>query len=181
MKTRQIIIILITTFLSGCLQSTLNLPPDKSKLDKIEAGTLESSVRIIAGEPDRVVESKNGYSTYYYRGKLTSDCKKDLQTCIPIAIEREKVVAVGHQWVKSWEQQRKRKHTIGLGKTDPKTTREEIEKLEQQVQAIPMSRTMDNLNIYRYLLKLDPDNPRYQKKVIFYENRFEKERTKRVV
>lgn len=183
MKTRQLIIILITIFLSGCLQSTFNLPPGKSKLDKIETGTLESSVRTIAGKPHRVVKSKNGYSTYYYKEKLTSDCKKDLQTCIPIVIEREKVVAIGHKGADAWKQKRKRKRTISSsssGKTDHKATRQEIEKLDRQVRAIPMSRTMDNLNIYRYLLKLDPDNPRYQKKVAFYENRFEKEGAKRV-
>lgn len=190
MKTRQLIIILITIFLSGCLQSTFNLPPGKSKLDKIETGTRESSVRTIAGKPHRVVKSKNGYSTYYYKEKLTSDCKKDLQTCIPIVIERKKVVAIGHKGAKAWKQKRKRTISSGSssssgssgssGKTDHKTTRQEIEKLERQVRAIPVSRTVDNLNIYRYLLKLDPDNPRYQKKVAFYENRFEKEGAKRV-
>ncbi len=180
MKTRRTIIILIATLLSGCLQSTLNLPPDKSKLKQIEAGTLESSVRIIAGKPDRIVKSKKGFNIYYYREKLTSDCRKDLQTCIPIIIEKGKVVAVGHQWAKAWEQQRKAKTATSSGKTDHKTTREEIEKIERQAQSIPMSRTIDNLNIYRYLLKLDPDNTRYQEKVVFYENRFEKEKTKRV-
>ena len=186
MKTRQLIIILITTVLSGCLRTTLNLPPDKSKLEKIEAGTLESSVRIIAGKPDRIIKSKKGFNTYYYRGNLTSDCHKDLRTCIPIVLEKGKVVAVGYQWAKAWEKQRKRKKTAKPlktappAKTDRETTRKEIAKLEKRARNIPKSRTIDNLNIYRYLLKLDPGNPRYQKKIAFYENCFEKEKAKRV-
>ena len=43
-----------------------------------------------------------------------------------------------------------------------------------------MSRTVDNLNIYRYLLKLDPANERYKRKVAFYKKRFSREKTKRV-
>ena len=189
MKILQIILILITTFVSGCLESTLNLPPDKSKLEKIEAGTLASSVRIIAGEPAKIVKSEKGFTTYYYKEKISSDCEKDLQTCVPIVFENGKVTAVGHQWAKAWIKQHEKKPAAATVKTtppkagpkvDPKANREEIAKLEKQVRAIPMSRTMDNLNIYRYLLKLDPDNPRYQKKVVFYERRFEKERAKRV-
>jgi len=183
MKIRQIIIILTTTFLSGCLLSTWNLPLDKSKLDKIEAGTPESSVRIIAGKPHRIVKSKKGFSTYYYKENLSSDCKKNLRTCIPIVIDKGKVVAVGRQWSKAWKQQRGRSDTprsVKSSKTGHTTSRAEIAKLEKQARAIPMSQTMDNLSIYRYLLKLDPKNPRYQKKVALYENRFEKEKAQRV-
>ncbi len=185
MKTRPIIIALAVVFFSGCLQSTLNLPPSKSKLEKIEAGTLESSVRIIAGEPDKIVKSKTGFSTYYYRKGLTSDCKKDLQTCIPIIIDKGKVVAVGRQWSKSWKQQHSRRVTprsvkSSTSKSGRKDSRAEIEKLEKHARAIPLSRTMDNLSIYRYLLKLDPENPQYQEKITFYENRFEKEKAEKV-
>lgn len=186
MKTRWIITIFITLFLSGCLQSTLNLPPDEEKLEKIEAGTLESSVRIIAGAPDRILKSKKGYRTYYYREKLSSDCHKNLQTCTPIVIENGRVVAVGHQWVKAWKRTRKREMASGGGRnvqsagSDPAAIRQKIAKLEKQVKAIPASRTVDNLDIYRYLLKLDPGNVRYKRKVTFYETRFEKEKAERV-
>ncbi len=186
MKTRWIVTIFITLFLSGCLQSILNLPPGKEKLEKIEAGTLESSVRIIAGKPDRILKSKKGYRTYYYREKLSSDCHKDLQTCTPIVIENGKVVAVGRQWAKAWTHTRKRKTTSGGGRniksagSDPAAIRQKIAKLEKQVKTIPTSRTVDNRDIYRYLLKLDPDNVRYKRKVAFYETRFEKEKAERV-
>jgi len=185
-KTRRIFIIFVILFLSGCLQSTLNLPPDREKLEKIEAGTLESSVRIIAGEPDSIVKSKMGYHTYYYREKLSSDCLKDVQTCMPIVIENGKVVAVGHQWTKAWKRERKRKTSSRLNQngksagSDLATIRLKIAKLEKQVRAIPASRTVDNLDIYRYLLKLDPDNLRYKQKVSFYAKRFEKEKAQRV-
>ncbi len=54
--------------------------------------------------------------------------------------------------------------------------RAEIARLEAQVRHIPVARTLDNLKIYRYLLKLAPENRRYRKKVAFYEDRFEKEK-----
>jgi len=197
MKTRWPVTIFVALFISGCLQSTLHLPPDKGKLEKIEAGTLESSVRIIAGEPDRILKSKNGYRTYYYREKLSSDCRKDLQTCTPIIIENGKVVAVGRQWAKAWKGARKRKTASAKGQdsrstgsdqaairksagSDQAAIRQKIAKLEKQVKAIPASRTVDNLDIYRYLLKLDPGNVRYKQKVAFYETRFEKEKAEKV-
>ncbi|MCF8078321.1 MAG: outer membrane protein assembly factor BamE [Desulfobacterales bacterium] len=58
-------------------------------------------------------------------------------------------------------------------------TRREIERLERQVRQIPAARTMDNLRIYRYLLKLDPDNPRYQQKVARYEAQYQREEDQR--
>jgi len=190
MKTRRIVTILVALLLPGCLQSTLNLPPDEDKIEKISAGTLENSVRIIAGPPDRIVKSKHGYRTFYYRETMTSDCAQDLATCIPIIIEHGKVAAVGHQWAKAWERQRHQKRTPDSGNggravvTDREPTQEpnraKIARLEKQVRAIPMSRTVDNLNIYRYLLKLDPDNPKYQRKVAFYKKRFEREKASRV-
>jgi hypothetical protein len=187
MKTRRFVIILATLFFSGCLQATLNLPPDKDKLKKIEAGTLENSLLIIAGKPDRIVKSKNGYRIYYYRESLTSDCGKDLQTCIPIVLEKGKVAAVGHQWVRAWEQRHKRQAALAPPEKAGQATAEEqaatsqkIAQLESQVRAIPMSRTVDNLNIYRYLLRLDPENQRYKNKVVFYEDRFEKEKAERI-
>lgn len=179
MNIRSILIILVTVFFSGCLQATLNLPPDKDKIEQIEAGTLENSVRIIAGNPDRIIKSKYGYRTYYYREGISSDCKKDLETCIPIIIDRGRVAAVGQQWTKAWQRQRHKK-TAGVPRiVDQESTQEKIARLEQQVKAIPMSRTVDNLNIYRYLLKLDPDNKRYQKKVAFYEKRFAAEKAQK--
>ncbi len=179
MKTRHILTILATFFFSGCLQSTLNLPPDEDKIEQIEAGTLENSVRIIAGKPDRIVKSKYGYRTYYYRESIAADCKKDLETCIPIIIERGRVAAVGQQWAKAWQRQRHKKAAGVPRIVDQETTQAKITRLEQQVKAIPMSRTVDNLNIYRYLLQLDPDNKRYQKKVAFYEKRFDMEKAQK--
>jgi len=179
MKTRYTFIILATIFFSGCLQSTLNLPPDKDKIEQIEAGTLENSVRIIAGKPDRIVKSKYGYRTYYYREGISSDCKKDLETCIPIVIDRGRVAAVGQQWAKAWEQQRHKKAAGVPRIVEQETPQAKIARLEKQVKAIPMSRTVDNLNIHRYLLQLDPDNKRYQKKVAFYEKRFALEKAQK--
>jgi len=179
MKIRHTLIILATVFFSGCLQATLDLPPDKDKIEQIEAGTLENSVRIIAGKPDHVVKSKYGYRTYYYREGIASDCKKDLETCIPIIIERGRVAAVGQQWARAWQRQRHKKAAGVPRLVDQETTQQKIARLEQQVRAIPVARTVDNLNIYRYLLQLDPDNKRYQKKVAFYKKRFNMEKAQK--
>ena len=47
----------------------------------------------------------------------------------------------------------------------------EIAKLESELKTIPARRTFENLNRYRELVKLDPDNEKYQAKVKLYEKR----------
>ncbi len=49
----------------------------------------------------------------------------------------------------------------------------EIAELEKQAKPIPVSRVLDNLNIYKQLLVLEPNNPKYKKKVAFYKAKFE--------
>ena len=180
------------------------LPPGEETMSKIQAGMKEKAVRSMAGEPDRVVQSRHGARILYYRENLMSNCDKDLDTCTPVVIERGRVAAIGHPWMNAWviektEAERKKKNqnavvtaiepadsepalklkTGDAASTKDTATRKEIARLEKQVRRIPYSRTMDNLNIYRYLLKLDPDNPRYRKKVAFYEAQLERDKEKR--
>jgi hypothetical protein len=44
-----------------------------------------------------------------------------------------------------------------------------IRKLEEKVRKIPPAKAADRLRIYKQLLALDPKNPRYKKKVAFYQ------------
>ena len=49
----------------------------------------------------------------------------------------------------------------------------EITELEKKAKSIPVSRVMDNLNIYKQLLALEPNNVKYKKKVAFYKTKLE--------
>jgi hypothetical protein len=49
----------------------------------------------------------------------------------------------------------------------------EIAELEKKAKSIPVSRVLDNLNIYKQLLALEPDNPKYKKKVASYKTKLE--------
>jgi hypothetical protein len=49
----------------------------------------------------------------------------------------------------------------------------EIAELEKKAKSIPVSRVLDNLNIYKQLLALEPNNEKYKKKVAFYKNKLE--------
>jgi len=49
----------------------------------------------------------------------------------------------------------------------------EIAELEKKAKSIPVSRVLDNLNIYKQLLALEPSNAKYKKKVVFYKNKLE--------
>ncbi len=54
-----------------------------------------------------------------------------------------------------------------------------IRSLEEKVRKIPVSKSSQNLEIYRQLLDLDPQNSKYKKKVTFYKARVEEQKRKR--
>ena len=45
--------------------------------------------------------------------------------------------------------------------------------LVDRVRKIPMDHTKENLEIYQFLNRLDPDNSRYQRKVAFYKEQLD--------
>lgn len=53
-----------------------------------------------------------------------------------------------------------------------------VSQLEREVKKLPVSKTSENLTIYKELLKLRPNNTRYQKKVVFYRNALNRKRAK---
>jgi len=46
-------------------------------------------------------------------------------------------------------------------------------RLDDRVRKIPADQTKENLKIYQFLNRLDPDNSRYQRKVAFYQKRLD--------
>ena len=54
--------------------------------------------------------------------------------------------------------------------------RELISKLEAKVKKIPVSKYKENLDIYKQLYELDPENKRYRDKIGFYEVRLKQEK-----
>ena len=69
---------------------------------------------------------------------------------------------------------------ITYGKDDYKDIKQlnkkitKIGKLEQKVKNLPASKILENLNGYEELLKLDPNNELYKKKVAHYQAKYEK-------
>ena len=55
----------------------------------------------------------------------------------------------------------------------------EIAELEKKAISIPVSRVSDNLNIYKQLLAVEPDNPKHKKKVDFYKAKLEENKEKK--
>ena len=55
----------------------------------------------------------------------------------------------------------------------------EIAELEKKAKSIPVSRVLDNLNIYKQLLALEPNNLKYKKKVVFYKNKLDANKRKK--
>jgi len=55
----------------------------------------------------------------------------------------------------------------------------EIVELEKKAKSIPASRVLDNLNIYKQLLALEPDNLKYKKKVASYKAKLEENKRKK--
>lgn len=55
----------------------------------------------------------------------------------------------------------------------------EIAALEKKAKSIPVSRISDNLYIYKQLLALEPNNPKYKNKVAFYKGKVEANKRKK--
>lgn len=53
-----------------------------------------------------------------------------------------------------------------------------IATLEKKVKGIPVAKVADNLRIYKQLLRLNPKNPKYKKKVAFYHAKVDEQKRK---
>lgn len=173
----------------------------------VRTGMTEDAVLDLLGEPPLVDPYQVGKYIFLYPTKEGTDCINDPAGCAQVVFKEGRVIAVRDRGRPVNEQpaggfEPKTAPPAAAVKSaslpaaieaqpqppavEPPPTpaadtdiRLEIERLERQVRQIPAERTMDNLRIYRYLLKLDPDNLRYQQKVAHYEAQYRREEDQR--
>ncbi|MBI9085662.1 MAG: hypothetical protein JEZ11_18840 [Desulfobacterales bacterium] len=173
-------IILLILVLGGCL-GLGTLTRGESPLGRIHTGMTEDEMVRTAGIPAYIDISDSRHSIYYYKEKLLADCEKKPEGCFPVVVVGGRVVAVGSEQLGAWQ---KKKAATGpvekaAGADVPVESRKaEIARLDRQVRKLPMAKTLENLTLYRRLLRLDPENGRYRRKVAFYQDRLEKEKAR---
>jgi hypothetical protein len=165
-------VLFLVVTLSGCAPSATKSTPVPDAATVIRVGMTEDAVLDRLGEPQLVDPYQVGKYIFFYPLTETADCINDRASCIPVVFEEGRVISVGRRGVSA-----PRRAPPPAPKPRPvdAETRREIERLERQVHQIPASKTMDNLRIYRYLLKLDPNNVKYQQKVARYEAQYRRE------
>jgi outer membrane protein assembly factor BamE (lipoprotein component of BamABCDE complex) len=209
MKSLVYVSLLMSMMLFGCVLPTTKPTPALPEAGDIRVGMTEDAVVERFGEPMLVDPYRVGKYIFYYPKTETADCINDKAACIPVIFAEGRVIGVGHasfsKSASAGDRDRRPPPTKAPPPAAPsqapppspspetspvpstpskrapldEETRQEIERLERQVRQIPAANTMDNLRIYRYLLKLDPENPRYQKKVARYEAQYRREEDQR--
>ncbi len=163
---------LLAAAFSGC--TFLGNPDKPSPETAIRVGMTEEAVIDRFGEPQLVDPYQVGKYIYYYVPGEDGDCINDKASCIPVIFRDGRVIGVGRRSISGVQRATAPAPTPKPRPVDAQTRRE-IERLERQVREIPPTRTMDNLRIYRYLVKLDPTNAQYRQKVAFYEAQYRRE------
>jgi len=176
----------------GCIPGLKATKTDNWK--KIKVDLTEKEVIELVGKPGLIAPHGEGKLIYYYPTSKSANCAKDRESCTPIVFEKGRVIGVGRLAVQSAP---KKARTTKPRPTTPKpastptpapkpekprldkSTQKEIARLDQFVRQLPAENTLDNLRVYKYLLKLDPENTKYQQKVALYGERFQKEKGKR--
>jgi len=176
----------------GCIAGLSRTKADNWK--KIKVGLSEKEVIELVGKPGLIAPHGAGKLIYYYPTSQSSNCAKDRESCTPVVFDQGRVVGVGRIAVQAAP---KKSRTTKPRPPSPKPApaeapapkpvnppvdkhiQAEITRLDRFVRQIPAENTLDNLRVYKYLLKLDPDNSKYQQKVALYGEKFEKEKGKR--
>ena len=190
-----VITILAVCLLSGCVHMTVSR--NINGLQQIQLGDSPQAVFETMGPPDiRNDIAADRFVVYYQTkaGKMSGGpIAKEL--CTPIAFEDGEVVAVGEDpsaaWIREEEervrraerleqQRRKAEREAAARRKAAEDRRRQIAMLEEKVRPVPASNAALNYKLYRQLLALDPANPRYQKKVAFYEERLERQKKARM-
>lgn len=151
--------------------------------EPISIGMVPEAVTRQLGEPARREQFAPNRFVYFYASGPYADR--------PVCFDKQRVVHVGPELLDAWRKERMALATGGKGvgtlsqkararvKATLKAERQaRIASLERQVKPLPVSATARNLKIYRELLSLDPDNPRYRRKVAFYQERNQAEKAK---
>lgn len=174
--------------ISGC---THIIPAENKKaIDSLKAGATEQEVLHSLGTPDLRYDFGPGKFVYYYRTMASpaGDCGSDRSLCTPLSFVNGTLSVAGQDLMDQWEkerieqqkrdqlarQEKLRKEKLALERQKAEIQRKKkIRALEKKVKPIPAARVALNLKLYRELLALDPDNPRYQKRVALYQERLE--------
>lgn len=180
------IVFIAMVALIGCAHLDINRKVNA--LSRIGIGDSQKDVFQSVGMPDLRHDITENRVVAFYQTQPKRSAGDPLTTelCTPVSFENGKVVAVGEDLTPQWNREveaKKRQAEIDALKRQKaenaraarqqaeKARREKIKALEKEVRPVPVSNAALNLKLYRQLRELDPHNPRYQKKVAFYEKR----------
>ncbi len=172
--------------LVGCAH--MDIDQNIDALSRIAPGDTQETVLQIVGQPDirNDISEQRLILFYQTQPKESDDDPLTADLCTPVAIENGSVVTIGQDLTEQWtreaearlrqaeiaDRQRRMEESAQAAIRKAEAERQaKIEALEKKVKPIPASNAELNLKLYRQLRELDPMNPRYQKKVAFYEER----------
>ncbi len=182
-----LIALLSAAVILGCASA----PHEKNRraLEQVQPGETWETVVASMGPPNirRDITDRRFVAYYQTKPNVTSNPAVSTALCTPIAVEDGQVVLVGEDPTVPWTQaekarqrqaeidQRNRRGAQTARLQAEAERRQKIEMLEQKVRPVPASKASLNLTLYRQLLALDPGNPRYRKKVAFYQEKWERQ------
>jgi outer membrane protein assembly factor BamE (lipoprotein component of BamABCDE complex) len=181
------IVFIAALLLTSCAH--LNLSRNRQALRQIHPGDTQEKVFSILGPPTLRHNISDQRFVAYYQTKpaKVQGAAVTPALCTPVAFENGKVAVIGQDPTDAWTleeqarihrataaQREREKAEMAAAERNRTVTarRNRIKTLERKVRRVPASNASLNLKLYRQLLELAPDNPRYQRKVAFYENRW---------
>ena len=190
----RVIIFVVAVLLTGCVH--LDTQKNIDALKQVQPGDSQTSVFAVMGPPDLRNDITDRRFVAFYRTKAggVSDIPVTPDLCTPIAFEDGLVVEVGNDLTDQWTREeadrarqaeideRQRQEALDAQSARRRAEKERQDKiavLEEKVKPIPASNAALNLKLYHQLLELDPKNPRYHKKVAFYEERLARQKEAR--
>ncbi len=158
--------------LQGCV-SGKNLLAAK-KLERLTAGMTEERVVDIVGPPDKRFDLDEERFVLYYRTRQSSKNSENREKDFTaVSFEEGRVITIGQDLSDLWEPKPVEKKQVPPDKLKAAQHKARIQALEAMVRPVPVSDAEKNLRLYRELLRLEPDNQRYQQKVNFYQERLD--------
>jgi hypothetical protein len=182
----KVIIFVTAVLLTGCVH--LDVKKNIDALKQVQPGDSQASVFAAMGPPDLRNDITDRRFVAFYRTSdgASPDTPVTTALCTPIAFEDGLVVEVGNDLTEQWMREeadrtrqaemaeRRRKQVLNAQSARQQEENErkaKIALLEETVKPVPASNAALNLKLYSQLLELDPENPRYHKKVAFYQER----------
>jgi outer membrane protein assembly factor BamE (lipoprotein component of BamABCDE complex) len=166
----------------------LDISKNAKAISQVKPGDTQEEVFQILGAPDFEHDISDQRVVAFYQTTPASSASAPvtMDLCTPIAFENGKVVTVGEdltaQWTGEEDTRKQQTELAALQRQQAERARaarqqaeaehqDKIRELEDKVKPVPTSNAALNLKLYRQLHELAPNNPRYQEKVAFYEER----------